>query len=51
MSSTYTIKDGDTLFSIAQSTYGDGNQYTKIQQANPSVNPTALQVGATLQIP
>lgn len=48
----YTIQSGDTLTTIANgvnSCYGvtvDG-----IEQANPSVNPNNLQVGATLAIP
>src|SRR5207302_8274211 len=32
---SYTVKKGDTLYSIAKSHYGSGNQYTKIVAANP----------------
>lgn len=48
---TYTVKKGDTLWSIAKTTYGDGKQYTKIVSANPGVSPQRLMVGQTLVIP
>lgn len=46
----YTVEEGDTLESIAQRVYGDGTQFTRIQQAN-GVDSTDLQVGQTLVIP
>lgn len=48
---SYTIKKGDTLYSIAKSRYGNGNQYTKIVSANPGLDPTKLRVGQTITIP
>lgn len=33
----YTVVSGDTLWGIAEKFYGDGNQYTKIFEANRSV--------------
>jgi nucleoid-associated protein YgaU len=50
---TYTVQSGDTLFDIAQTYYGDGNQFQKIVDANKdqNVTPATLMVGSTLQIP
>jgi nucleoid-associated protein YgaU len=50
-SGSYTVKKGDTLFSIAKSRYGNGNQYTKIISANPGLSPQTLKAGQTIQIP
>lgn len=47
----YTIKKGDTLYSIAKNRYGNGNQYTKIVSANPGLDPSKLKVGQTIVIP
>ena len=35
-SGTYTVRDGDTLWEIAEAVYGDGFQWTKILDANSS---------------
>lgn len=48
---TYTVKKGDTLFSIAKARYGSGGQWQKIASANPGVNPKTLKVGQTLTLP
>lgn len=48
---TYTVKEGDTLFDIAQAFYGDGNLWPQIAQANGNLKPESLQVGQTLDIP
>jgi 5'-nucleotidase / UDP-sugar diphosphatase len=48
---TYKVQRGDTLWSIAKRTYGDGAQYKKIVSANPSVKNDRLIVGQTLQLP
>lgn len=48
---TYTVKSGDTLWSIAQQFYGDGSQYRKIATANNIGNPDQISVGTTLTIP
>jgi 5'-nucleotidase len=46
-----TVKAGDTLYKIAQEVYHDGNQWQKIAQANPGIDPNNLQPGQKLQIP
>jgi nucleoid-associated protein YgaU len=47
----YTVKKGDTLYSIAKSRYGNGNQYTKIVSANPGLAPDRLKVGQSIVVP
>jgi nucleoid-associated protein YgaU len=49
--STHTVRHGETLFSIAKITYGDGKQWKKIVAANPGVSPSKLKVGQVLVIP
>ena len=48
---THVVKRGETLYSIAKSSYGDGKQWQKIASANPGVSPASLKVGQTLMIP
>jgi len=48
---TYTIKKGDTLWSIANRVYGNGQKWVDIAQANPSVDPQKLAVGQTIVLP
>lgn len=47
----YTVKQGDTLYSIARQRYGEGKQWTRIADANPGLDPTKLRVGQTINIP
>jgi nucleoid-associated protein YgaU len=47
----YTVKKGDTLYSIAKARYGNGNQYARIVSANPGLTPERLKVGQTIAIP
>jgi 5'-nucleotidase len=49
--SKYTVKAGDTLWKIAATHYGNGNQWKKIADANPGLSPSALKVGQTINIP
>jgi 5'-nucleotidase / UDP-sugar diphosphatase len=49
--SSYTVKRGDTLYHIALTHYGNGNQWQRIVQANPGISPTHLRVGQTLILP
>jgi hypothetical protein len=50
---TYTVKDGDTLWAIAKKYYGDGSKYTKIYEANKDKikNPNLIYVGQVFVIP
>ncbi|MDO4531142.1 MAG: LysM peptidoglycan-binding domain-containing protein [Bacillota bacterium] len=47
----YTIKEGDTLWTIAQSQMGNGADYTKILAANGMKESDPLKVGSTIKIP
>jgi chitinase len=47
----YTIQSGDTLSTIAERFYGNGSQWTLIQNANSDINPSNLQAGQQIQIP
>jgi nucleoid-associated protein YgaU len=49
--SQYTVLPGDTLFTIAQKFYGDGNKWQKIAAANGNLAPESLQPGQYLTIP
>src|SRR5687767_5027336 len=48
---SYTVKKGDTLFSIAKASYGNGNQWQKIAAANPGLSPETLKAGQRIVIP
>lgn len=50
---TYTVRQGDTLFSIARKHYGDGTRWRLIYEANRDrlSDPDRLQVGTVLVIP
>jgi LysM repeat protein len=49
----YQVQQGDALWSVAESVYGDGQYYQIIKAANASLsdNPDILRVGATLTLP
>ena len=52
--SEYVVEPGDTLRSIAQTVYGDAEEWPRIYAANRDQigpNPDALQAGMRLQIP
>ena len=48
---TYVVEGGDTLYSIAQEVYGDGNRWSEIAEANGIGDQSALTVGQELEIP
>ncbi len=50
---SYTVQSGDTLWSIAESVYGDGSKYSKIFDANTDQleQPDRIFPGQELQIP
>jgi hypothetical protein len=47
----YTVKAGDTLWAIAQRTYGDGAKWNRIADANGIRDPRTLKVGQVLTLP
>lgn len=49
--STYKIKKGDTLWSIAKRVYGDGSKYKELAEMNGISNPNKIYAGATLSLP
>jgi nucleoid-associated protein YgaU len=51
--STYTVKEGDTLYNIAQKMLHDGGRWKEIYQANRGTvkDPDSLVVGSQLRIP
>lgn len=50
---TYTVQQGDYLWSIAESVYGDGFQWQEIWQANQDTitNPQIIAPGTVLTLP
>ena len=47
----YTVKEGDTLFLIAENYYKDGYKYAEIAKENSLVNVDSIEVGQVLEIP
>jgi len=50
-SRSYTIRKGDTLWSIATREYGNGQKWKDIAQANPSIDPKKLLIGTEITLP
>lgn len=48
---SYTIKNGDTLWSIAEEAYGSGYNAYDIAQANKIVDPNLLVEGVVIELP
>lgn len=51
---TYTVKSGDCLWSIAKKFLGNGSRYTEIYEANKAIigsNPNLIYAGQVLTIP
>ncbi len=49
--SHYTIRKGDTFYSLARTYYGSGKEWQRIASANPGVDPHKLRVGQSIIIP
>lgn len=47
----YTVKEGDTLFTIAEKYYQDGNKFTEIAKVNNMGNVDMVVAGQVLEIP
>lgn len=47
----YTVKEGDTLFTIAEKYFADGYKYPEIAKASNLTNPDQIEKGQVLQIP
>ncbi len=48
---SYTVKKGDTLYSMAKNQLGNGQRWRDIITLNPGLDPAALKIGSTLLIP
>jgi nucleoid-associated protein YgaU len=48
---TYVVKQGDTLWDIAQAMYNDGSKFRLIVEANRSIDANNLKLGQKLVIP
>lgn len=47
----YTVAKGDSLWKIAEATYGNGEKWTEIAKLNALRHPNVIQVGAELELP
>lgn len=47
----YTVKEGDTLFIIAEKYYQDGEKFTEIAEANNLTDVDQIETGRVLEIP
>ncbi len=47
----YTVMKGDSLWKIAEATYGDGERWPEIAKANALHHPDLIHVGTELELP
>lgn len=47
----YTIRKGDTLWSIAKKHLGSGKRWKEIMDRNPGLDPHGLKIGQVITIP
>ena len=50
-SATYTVRRGDTLWSIARRHYGSGQRWQDIVTANPGLVPEKMRIGQQITLP
>lgn len=50
-SGRHVVQRGETLYSIARSSLGDGKKWSQIAMLNPGVQPSSLKIGQTLNMP
>ena len=48
---SYTVKENDSMWTIAKAWFGDGSKWELISKANPYVDPDRLKLGQILQLP
>ena len=48
--SNYIVKEGDSLWKIAEKVYGTGFDWKKISEANKITNPSLIEKGQELKI-
>jgi nucleoid-associated protein YgaU len=48
---TYTVKEGDDLWSVSEKLYGSGYNWVDLASANKLKNPGVLYVGTKLNVP
>lgn len=48
---TYSVQEGESLWSIAEKTYKDGYKWVEIAKANNLANPNAIEKEQKLQLP
>jgi nucleoid-associated protein YgaU len=47
----HTYQEGETFYSLAEQYYGDGEQWPRIRDANPELDPDNLEAGQVITIP
>jgi len=47
----YTIKNGDSFWTIAKAEYGNGAYWSHIQRANPGIDSSRIKVGDSIILP
>ncbi len=48
---SYTIKDDDSLWTIAEDWFGDASRWNLIAKANPLIDPDRLKLGQVIRLP
>jgi nucleoid-associated protein YgaU len=47
----YTVKEGESFYTIARAVYGDSHFFPHIQRANPDVVPNKIRAGMKINLP